>query len=389
MTHLHAVLGPPEPVTRWLAATWEDGDAALVLPEDAPTQDRVDVLNRLRPATLTELDPDGPARVQGLADPRATADDVALVVATSGSTGTPKGVELTEAALTSATDASLARLGAQDGERWALALPLHHVAGIAVVRRAWTLGDDPVPALQRDRLATVDADHVALVPTQLARALDDRVDLARFRTILLGGGPAPPDLLDRARAAGATVVVSYGMTETAGGCVYDGHPLDGVDVEVDSDDRIRLRGPMLFRGYRGDPGATAAAFDGDWFVTGDRGRWHDGRLEVLGRADEVVVSGGENIPVAPVVSALRSHPTVADAAATGRPDPTWGQALVAVVVPVDPRHPPDLVELRAHVRQQLPAHHAPRGLAIVDRLPRDHLGKLRKDALDRLVSAAG
>ncbi len=388
MTRLHAVLGPPGPVIRWLATTWAAGDAALVLPEDGSTRAHAETLDRLRPATLTELAVDRPARVHPLPDPRPTTDDVRLVVATSGSTGAPKGVELTEAALTAATDASLARLDAEDGERWALALPLHHVAGIAVVRRAWALGGDPVLALQRDRLATVDAEHVALVPTQLARALDDHVDLARFRTILLGGGAASADLRDRARAAGATVVVSYGMTETAGGCVYDGRPLHGVDVEVGADDRIRLRGPMLFRGYRGDPDATAAAFDGDWFVTGDRGRWRDGRLEVLGRADEVVVSGGENVPVAPVIAALCSHPGVADAAASGRPDPTWGQALVAIVVPADPQHPPDLAGLRAHVRQRLPAHHAPQGLAIVDRLPRDHLGKLGKDAVDGLAARA-
>ncbi len=388
MTRLHAVLGPPEPVLRWLATTWAAGDAALVLPEDAPPPARADVLDRLRPATLTELADDEPPRVQPLPDPSPVDDDVRLVVATSGSTGAPKGVELTDTALTAATDASLARLGAQAGERWALALPLHHVAGIAVVRRAWALGHDPVPALQRDRLAAVDAEHVALVPTQLARALDDRVDLARFRTILLGGGAASADLLDRARAAGACVVVSYGMTESAGGCVYDGRPLDGMDVEVGTDERIRLRGEMLFRGYRDDLETTAAAFDGDWFVTGDRGRWRDGRLEVLGRADEVVISGGENIALAPVVAALCSHPGVADAAATGRPDPTWGQALVAVIVPSDPRHPPDLAGLRAHVRQRLPAHHAPRSLAIVERLPRDHLGKLRRGMLDQLAARA-
>ncbi len=388
MTRLHAVLGPPDQVIRWLEATWAVGDAALVLAEDGPPQARTDVLDRLRPTTLTELAPDQPARERHLPDPRPIADDIRLVVATSGSTGAPKGVELTEPALAAATDASLARLGAQAGERWALALPLHHVAGIAVVRRAWALDTDPVPALQRDQLATVDAEHVALVPTQLARALDDRVDLARFRTILLGGGAASADLLARARSAGATVVVSYGMTETAGGCVYDGHPLDGVDVEVGADELIRVRGPMLFRSYRDDPGATAAAFDGDRFITGDRGRWHDGRLQILGRADEVVVSGGENIPLAPVVAALRSHPGVTDAAATGRPDPTWGQALVAVVVPADPQHPPDLGALRAHVRQRLPSHHAPRYLAIVARLPRDHLGKLGKDAVDGLAARA-
>lgn len=399
MTTLHAVRGPASAVVPWLAATWAAGDAALVLPADAPPA-RVDaLLTRLRPATVTDLTghqeptrpvalattPVPPGTVSELPDPQPTAAEVRLVVATSGSTGEPKGVELTAAALEAATRSSLARLGAVPGERWALALPLHHVAGIAVVRRAWALGTDPVLVPSRAALAAVAAEHVALVPTQLARALDDGVDLARFRSILLGGARPPRSLLARAREAGARVVVSYGMTETAGGCVYDGVPLDGVEVAVGADGRIRIGGPMLLQAYRGVPTATTPAFEGGRLVTGDLGRWRDGRLEVLGRADEVAVSGGENVALPAVDEALRTHPSVADAAASTQLDPEWGEVVVAVVVPRDPDTAPTLDELRAHVRAELPASHAPRALKLVDALPRDALGKLARAELAQLA----
>ncbi|MFP4634782.1 MAG: AMP-binding protein [Nitriliruptoraceae bacterium] len=402
MTTLHAVKGPASAVVPWLAATWAGGDAALVLPTDAPPA-RIDaLLTRLRPATLTDLsDHDAPSRpvalaampvppgaIRELPDPMPTAAEVRLVVATSGSTGEPKGVELTSAALESATRSSLTRLGALAGERWGLALPLHHVAGIAVVRRAWALRTEPVLVPSRAALATAEAEHLALVPTQLARALDDGVDLARFRSILLGGARPPQTLLARAREAGARVVVSYGMTETAGGCVYDGLPLDGVEVEVGADGRIRLGGPMLFHAYRGAPQATEQAFEGSRFLTGDLGRWRDGRLEVLGRADEVAISGGENVALPAVEEALRTHPAVADAAASAQADPDWGEVVVAVVVPRDPDAAPTLEQLRAHVRAELPVSHAPRSLRLVDALPRDALGKLARTELDRLVDGA-
>ena len=402
MTSLRAVHGPATAVVPWLRATWAAGDAALVLPEHGTTTQIRDLLRRLRPATLTSFAPSpgpagpiplaGPApppeTVSDLPEPLPTADDVRLVVATSGSTGEPKGVELTASALEASTRAGLARLGAHTGQRWALPLPLHHVAGIAVVRRAWALHTDPVLVPSRAALGEVAAQHLALVPTQLTRALDDGVDLARFATVLLGGAAAPDRLLERARDAGARVVVSYGMSETAGGCVYDGVPLDDVAVEVAADGRIRIAGAVCFRGYRGDPDATAAALDDDWLVTCDLGRWRNGRLEVLGRVDEVAVSGGENVGLPAVASAVRGHPDVADAEVTSRPDPEWGEAVVAVVVVRDGRAPPSLGELGDHVAAQLPASHRPRAVTVVDALPRDELGKVPRAALAALAADA-
>jgi o-succinylbenzoate---CoA ligase len=362
-----------------LDEVWAAGDAALPLPTDAPEAEVARIEAALRPGV------------------RPVPEGTALVVATSGSTGDPKGVLLGHEALRASTEASCARLGCVPGDRWLLALPVHHVAGLQVLARARALGTEAVlPAdASLEALAAADADHVSLVPTQLARLLDAGADLSRFRTILLGGARPSSTLLGRAVMSGARVVVSYGMTETCGGCVYDGVPLDGVEVDIAGGEgaagggpgggRVRLRGPMLASGYRvGGEDRPAVDADG-WFTTGDLGRVVDGRLEVLGRADDVVISGGENVPAAAVAARLREHPGVADAAVTSRADPEWGETVVAVVVARDPGHPPHLDDLRDHVRATHPPAYAPRHLVVVDELPRDGMGKVPRAALQDLA----
>ncbi|MGH8899246.1 MAG: AMP-binding protein [Egibacteraceae bacterium] len=342
------------------------------------------------------LDPGLPSqqrdRLLAALRPDAPVDhDVAVVVATSGSTGAPKGVELTAAALESSARASLARIGARPGDRWLCCLPTSHIAGIQVLVRALVLGADPLIHQRFDVAAVAEAEatHVSLVPTMLLRLLDAGVDVARFGCILLGGADAPPALLDRARAAGARIVTTYGMTETAGGCVYDGHPLDGVEARVGEDGRIRIRGPVLARGYRGHPDLDAEAFHDGWFCTADLGRWApEGQLEVLGRADDVIVTGGENVAPATVAGLLAEHPEVAAAAVVGRCDPEWGQRVVAVVVPTDPRRPPALEGLRRFVAERATAAHAPRELVLVDALPLLGSGKLDRAALVREATPA-
>ncbi|MEX1163857.1 MAG: AMP-binding protein [Nitriliruptor sp.] len=369
-------------------ARWEAGDAVLPLDPEASRAEVEALLAALRPDRLASFDdPDGCA----LPDPLPTDDGVALVVATSGSTGTRKGVTLTSAALDASTAASLARLGVQHDAVWRVPLPLHHVAGLAALRRGWALGTTPdvVAPGDLDALLRPGADHVAVVPTQLHRWLA-RDGAAGPRQVLLGGAAASGDLLERAAVAGIEVVTSYGMTETCGGCVYDGHPLAGAEVALAGDDRIRLRGEMLFSGYRGDPTATAATVDDDgWFTTSDVGRLgEDGRLTVLGRADDVVVSGGENVPLAVVVAALRSHPDVADATAVGEPDPEWGERVHAVVVPRDLAAPPTEADLREHVRGDHPAAFAPRRVTFVQELPRDAMGKVTRSSLRAAIAVA-
>lgn len=305
-------------------------------------------------------------------------DGTALVVRTSGSTGSPRHVALSRAALEAAVTAGLARLGCATGERWALALPVHHVAGILVLLRARALGTDPVVVTDPGdpaAIAAAEADHVALVPTQLIRCLRDAVDLARFSTVLVGGGPLASEHRELARSRGVRVVETYGATETCGGCVYDGAPLDGVDVDIAADGRIAIGGATLATGYVDDPGATAERFVDGRFLTGDLGGWVDGRLIVDGRTDDVVVSGGVNVPLGPVTERLRTAPGVADAVAVAVGDPEWGVVVRAVVVPSDVVAPP-LAALREHVASALPRTHAPRELLVIDGLGRDGLGKV-------------
>jgi o-succinylbenzoate---CoA ligase len=219
-------------------------------------------------------------------------------------------------------------------------------------------GFDPVAVLESG------ADHVSLVPTQLHRLVAMTSDLSVFRTILLGGAPARPSLLERARDLGARVVTTYGMSETCGGCVYDGQPLYNVDLKLDPDGLIQIAGPVLFSGYRfGDP------FEGGWFTTSDLGELTGGRLRVLGRADDVINTGGEKVVAAQVAAVLAEHPEIADVAVVGRPDDEWGQAVEAVVVPVDPDRAPTLQQLRTYVKDRLPAYAAPRHLRLLPRLP--------------------
>ncbi len=213
-------------------------------------------------------------------------------------------------------------------------------------------------------MAAAGATLVSLVATAL-----QRVDPARFRTIVLGGSAPPPDLPPN-------VVTTYGMTETGSGVVYDGHPLDGVDVRIDGDGEISVRGPMLLRAYRD---GTVPLQHG-WFATGDLGRWDaDGRLLVEGRRSDLIISGGENVWPEPVESVLRRHPGVADVAIAGEPDPEWGQAVTAYVVAAG--DPPTLDELRDAVKQELAPHCAPRRLVIVTAIPRTALGKIRRAGL--------
>ncbi|WP_242497226.1 AMP-binding protein [Nocardioides oleivorans] len=329
---------------------------------------------------------DDPAvAVRQLAQWLAADDPEPLLIETSGSTGRPKGVVLPRSAVLASVTASARRLGASG--RWLLALPSSYVAGVQVVVRSLVAGHEPVVVEGLDLVAAVGASpddapvFTSLVPTQLHRVLDDPTQvaaLARCHTVLVGGGGIDPALRHRAEEAGIHVVTTYGSSETAGGCVYDGLPLDGVGVTIAADGRVRLAGPTLFSHYLDDPGLTAETLVDGWFLTSDAGRLdEDGRLRVLGRIDDVVISGGVKVPLPAVARRLREHPSVEQAEVLGVPDDEWGQRLVAVVVG---GAVPD-AELRDWVGEVHPRSWAPREVRRVDALPLLANGKVDRQAL--------
>jgi O-succinylbenzoic acid--CoA ligase len=297
--------------------------------------------------------------------------DTAVILATSGSTGEPKGVRLGASALLHSARASMARIRARPGERWLCCLPVTHVAGLQVLVRSLLSDTDPVFAEKADlqTIAAGGAEHISLVPTQLQRLEADLQTLNAFKSVLLGGGPAAEALVSNARAQKVPIVTSYGMTETCGGCVYDGMPLDGVRIDI-RDERIWISGPVLFAGYWGEPDQTG------WFQTGDLGRLDaDGRLTIRGRADDVINTGGHKVVPAEVAAALQACPGVKDAAVVGQQNPEWGERVVAVVVPADPGDPPTLKMLRMHVKERLPRYAAPSRVVLVDAVPMLPSGK--------------
>ena len=399
-----------------------------------------------------------PARASG----RSVGVD--MVLRTSGSTtGTGKLVGVSMEALVASARATHKRLGGPG--IWVLALPAYHAAGVQVLVRAAVAGTrvfnaykeggfdpqhlaqlidaacaaagDAAPSCGDDAASSraggageaaraADAAgracpvYTSLVPTQLRRGLDDeqlRVALARLDAVLIGGAAADAQLLAQAKAAGIKVVTTYGMSETCGGCVYDGQPLPGVSMDVDqATGAIWLSGPMLATGYLGDEeltkrcfvsrpqahcggGAGSGADAGEparrWFITSDRGQIVDGRLQVLGRLDDVIISGGIKVEPGPIEALLALNPLVSECAVVGLPDPTWGQAVTAVVVPASM---PGLgrvdqgaivAQIRVYLEQKLSGAQCPKQVLLADALPYKGIGKVDRRALAQSLARPG
>ena len=313
-----------------------------------------------------------------LPDEPVTEPDAAAVVSTSGSTGEPKAVVLSRTSLRFSADATHSRLGGAGD--WVCALPVRHVAGLMTVVRAVHAGsilsfarpdlaDLPIPSART---------YISLVAAQLDRALTEPETTARLRdhaAVLVGGSALPTGLRERATAAGVNLVATYGMSETCGGCVYDGVPLDGVRVELDGE-RIGLGGPMAFLGYRGRPDLTRTVLAGDLVRTSDRGACADGRLRVLGRADDIVISGGENVDLAAVQRVCDAAFGVGRLAALGVPDRRWGTKVVALTIDDF-----DLADVRARLEPELGRAAVPKELRRVEHLAYTSLGKIDRTAL--------
>ena len=327
---------------------------------------------------------------------------LALTIGTSGSTGRPKLAMLTGAALRASADATHQRLGGQG--HWLLTMPAHHIAGMQVLVRSLVAGTTPVSmdltggfttaAFVRatGEIASGATAYTALVPTQLVRLLADeagRRALTRYAAVLLGGATAPPDLLAEARSARARVVTTYGMSETAGGCVYDGHALDVSLVQLEEDGRIRLGGATLAEGYLAEPALTAESFSRDldgtaWFRTDDVGHLDEhGALCVDGRIDDLINTGGVKVAPRLVEEALARLDTVAEAVVVGSPDPEWGQVVSAAIVLTKGSSPPTLDDVRGRLRGILPDHALPRRLATLSMLPLRGPGKPDRAAVRR------
>lgn len=341
---------------------------------------------------------------------RRVPDEVALVIQTSGSTGAPTLVALSRSALRASAVATRAWLETQgllrpEPAQWLLALPAHHVAGAQVLLRSLADGTTPVavdPGASAVDLAAATASlnpgrqHVvSLVPTQLDTLLGDPAGtaaLASYDVVLVGGAASHRKLLDRARRAGVRVVTTYGATETCGGCVYDGRPLPGVDVSVDSG-RVEISGPVLALGVLQPDGSIrdlAAMRDGRrWWPLSDSGTITDGVLHVTGRVDDLITTGGEKVSPTMVESALLAIPWVDDALVTGVPDPHWGQAVAALVVLASnaPRLADPRTAVREALRPHLPTAAVPQRVVTVGVIPRHGIGKPDRAAAAALLTA--
>lgn len=380
---LVAVIAPRTVAAGHVRDAWQAGRAVTVLDPAAPPAARDRLLEQLAPTHM--VDADGiRVRPGGVAVSAGTA----AVVVTSGTTGHAKAVELTYAGIEAIGQGWAQAMGHESNDHWLLCLPLHHVAGLAILARASVTGAAVTvhDTFDLDDVATapaaIDATLVSVVPTMLGRLLDAGAPMHAYRRIVTGGAPLSDHLRAQAAAAGAAVVDAYGQTETWGGCVANGIPIPGARARLGERDEIEIAGAMVMRAYRRDPEGTLGAFTSDgWLRTGDIGAWNGDHLHVIDRLRDLVITGGVNVSPVEVEQVLAEHPAVADAAVNGAADPEWGERVVAYVVPRDRAHPPTLDELRAFARDHLTAPKLPRELVLVDEIPRTSGGKILRREL--------
>ena len=344
-----------------LQSVWERGDAVFPLDRRLPMAAQRSMLQGFGVATV--ISEDGEA---ALSDGEPVEPGDALVIATSGSSGPPKAAVLTHAAVEASARATSERLQVTDDDHWLACLPLAHVGGLSVITRSLITGTTltVIDGFDADVVSASEATLVSLVTTAL-----QRIDPSLFRAIVLGGARPPVDRPPHC-------IATYGLTETGSGVVYNGKPLNSVEIEI-RDDEVHLRGPMLLRCYR--DGTSPLTSDG-WLPTGDLGFLRDdGSLHVEGRRGDVINTGGEKVWPDDVERQLIQHPDIHDVAVTGLPDNEWGQIVAAFVVSARPNL--SLDEIRAHCRAQLPGYALPKQLELVKAIPRTALGKVRRSEL--------
>jgi O-succinylbenzoic acid--CoA ligase len=348
---------------------WDAGDAVFPIDQRLPQAAKDSLVEQFKPSVLI----DRTGSVVNLPGSEPTEEGDALVIATSGSTGSPKGVVHTHRSIRALLTMSQERLRSNQSTHWLLCLPVSHVAGFSVLARALVFGN-PISILPKFDESEVlvaaknGATHVSLVPTTL-----NRIDPAIFESIMLGGAAAPPNLPEN-------VTTTYGMTETFGGIAYNGIPLGGVEIRVRGE-QIDVRSPSLFRAYRGS--GIHQANEG-WYQTGDNGSFTNNVLQVFGRSDDMIITGGENVWPSAVEKVVSTIPGVERVVVSGIDDAQWGQRVVAWIVLSKPVAP-TLDEVRQHVKLQLPSFCAPSEIRIVKEIPTTSLGKVDIQELKKLI----
>jgi malonyl-CoA/methylmalonyl-CoA synthetase len=333
----------------------------------------------------------------------ARPEDPALIGYTSGTTGTPKGAVLSHGNLLASSESVRLAWRWTGDDRLVLALPLFHIHGLGVGLHGTLLAGGSAVLLPRfdpdavlDAAAAHDATLFFGVPTMYARlAASPRLgELGRLRLCVSGSAPLPPAVFDRlAAGSGQRILERYGMTETGMNVSnpYDGErrpgtvgfPLPGVELRLASGGEVQLRGPNVFGGYWGRPEATADAFTGDgWFRTGDIGEHDpDGYLRLVGRARDLIITGGLNVYPREVEDVLLQHPAVGEVAVAGTPDAEWGEVVTAWIVPARQAAPPPDDDLAGFAAGRLAKFKCPRRFVYVDSLPRNALGKILRHEL--------
>ena len=354
---------------------WSNGDAVLPIDQRLPLTSKKMLLDTMAPSEII----DASFTASPLPNGRPMQDGDALVIASSGSTGSPKGIIHTHSSLLAGAQASASRLQLSANDHWLVCIPVSHVGGFSVIARAMHTSAALTLHPAFDAAAVEQAQKDGVTHTSLVATALSRIDTSLFRTILLGGSSAPDNLPNN-------IITTYGMTETGGGVVYNGQPLDNVEIKI-VDAEIYLRCPMLMRAYRDDQ--TISEEDG-WYATGDIGEIdNNGKLSVHGRRSDMIITGGENVWPSVVENSLASHPIVNQVVVRGMPDTTWGQRVVAYVVLNDAAQTPEvklLSDLREHVKQTLPAFCAPQQIVVLAEIPRTSLGKVDVQALPSLNS---
>jgi len=352
--------------------TWADGDVVFPVDQRLPANSKQHLISRFGVDAIIRSDETALRTAvtqlfgkQEQLVPLREGD--ALMIATSGSTGEPKGVIHTHGSLGASAMMVGERLGLTADDHWWLCIPAAHIGGFGVIARSLHFASRITYAETIDQAAiqtalSRGATHTSVVPTLIARH-----QFAGWRTVLVGGASSQ-NLPENA-------IATYGMTETAGGVVYSGRALNGVQVTVDAGE-LMVQTPSLARTYRNTP----LPLRNGWYATGDLGRIVDGHVLIDGRKDDLIITGGVKVWPGVVESRLREHPLVKDVVVTGAPDSEWGAVVVAYVVCASTQAP-SLDQLRNHVKETLSAAHAPVRLSIVERIPRTTLGKVRRSEL--------